>query len=57
MNHVWQRLVATALILGAVVALALTHVVNGDAAIGLIGAAGGLWFGQYIPTPKDRQCD
>ncbi len=51
MTHVWQRLVATALILGAVVTLALFNVINGDAAIGIIGLAAGLWFGQFIPSP------
>lgn len=51
MNHVWQRLAATALILGAVLTLALTHVINGEAAIGIIGLASGLWFGQFIPSP------
>lgn len=52
MNHVWQRLAATVIILGAVVALALCNAINGEAAIGIIGLASGLWFGQFIPTPK-----
>lgn len=52
-NHVWQRLVATAVIVAAVITLALTGCINGDAAIGVIGAAAGFWFGQFVPQPKE----
>lgn len=52
MNHVWQRLIATGIIVGAVTALALCHVINGDAVIGVIGAVAGFWFGQFVPTPS-----
>jgi hypothetical protein len=50
MDYVWQRLAATALILGTVITLALTHVVAGEAALAIISLAAGLWFGQFIPT-------
>ena len=50
MDYIWQRLIATALILGVVLTLGLCHVISGEAAIGIIGLAGGLWFGQFIPS-------
>ena len=50
MDYIWQRLIATALILGVTLTLALCHIVSGEAAVGVIGACGGLWFGQFIPA-------
>ena len=50
MDYIWPRLIATALILGVTLTLGLCHIISGEAAVGVIGLAGGLWFGQFIPT-------
>ena len=55
MNHIWPRVLIAAMLIGGLITLLIIGSGSESAAFGILGMIAGFFFGQFVPTPIEKQ--